>query len=144
MFQWHRPLCSRYDIDIFLLRSPVSVVLAFTYETKMKMADPTQSANSRVFGTVADRRIMFTWSGSMIMTSSQTTPRCGCFMYGPHSACTRAHLCIIDIVNFVEYDEFYISNQICSFVQHTTENFSCHHEARSFRIYLHISGEDAD
>lgn len=39
-------------------------------------AHPIQSANSSVLGTVALNRIMFTWSGSMISTSSQTTPRC--------------------------------------------------------------------
>lgn len=37
---------------------------------------PIQSANSRALGTVALRRIMDTWSGSMMSTSSHTTPRC--------------------------------------------------------------------
>lgn len=36
---------------------------------------PIQSANSRALGTVALRRMMETWSGSMISTSSHTTPR---------------------------------------------------------------------
>ena len=36
---------------------------------------PTHSANSSVFGTVALSRIMLTCCGSMINTSSQTTPR---------------------------------------------------------------------
>ncbi len=36
---------------------------------------PIQSANSYVFGTVADKRTIPTCSGSIIKTSSQTTPR---------------------------------------------------------------------
>ena len=39
------------------------------------MTYPTQSANSLVFGTVADSRMILTCSGNMIMTSSHTTPR---------------------------------------------------------------------
>ena len=37
-------------------------------------AHPTQSANSIAFGTVADKRMILTWSGSRISTSSHTTP----------------------------------------------------------------------
>ena len=36
---------------------------------------PTQSANSMAFGTVAESRITLICAGSMISTSSQTTPR---------------------------------------------------------------------
>jgi len=36
---------------------------------------PTQSANSMVFGTVAESRMTFTCAGSMMITSSHTTPR---------------------------------------------------------------------
>ena len=35
---------------------------------------PTQSANSMAFGTVADNSIIPMWSGSIINTSSHTTP----------------------------------------------------------------------
>ena len=38
---------------------------------------PTQSANSNVFGTVADSMMIFTCSGRRIRTSSHTTPRSG-------------------------------------------------------------------
>lgn len=37
---------------------------------------PIQSANSKVFGTVADSNIIFTWAGNIISTSSHTTPLC--------------------------------------------------------------------
>jgi hypothetical protein len=36
---------------------------------------PTHEANSCVFGTVAESRMMLMCSGNMMMTSSQTTPR---------------------------------------------------------------------
>ena len=39
---------------------------------------PTQSANSFVFGTVAESKMMLTCSGNMMMTSSHTTPRYEC------------------------------------------------------------------
>lgn len=44
--------------------------------TPEHMPYPIQSANSRALGTVALRRMMDTWSGSMMSTSSHTTPRC--------------------------------------------------------------------
>jgi len=46
------------------------------YQLRRPWSYPTQSANSTVFGTVADRRMMPTCAGSMMITSSQTTPRC--------------------------------------------------------------------
>ncbi len=40
----------------------------------------TQSANTSVFGTVAESMMMETWSGSRMRTSSQTTPRSASLM----------------------------------------------------------------
>lgn len=62
---------SSKDADImasWTSRLPANAATQHTY--------PTQPANSLVFGIVADRRMMPTCSGSMISTSSQTTPRC--------------------------------------------------------------------
>ena len=44
-------------------------------KTRFFLVRPTQSANSNVLGTVALSITMPTCSGSMMMTSSHTTPR---------------------------------------------------------------------
>lgn len=105
---------------------------------------PTQSANSLVFGTVADNKIMLTCSGSMMMTSSQTTPRCKV------SCCERAgytelssHLGIVYIVNLVENDKFDITNQISAFVEHASKNFCRHDQTVRFWIDLNVAGKYA-
>lgn len=43
--------------------------------TGFLLVRPIQSQNSTVLGVVAERKIIFAWSGNMMMTSSQTTPR---------------------------------------------------------------------
>lgn len=80
---------------------------------------PTQSANSFVFGTVAESKTIPTCSGSMIMTSSQTTPRCvaeGKIIQLDPVCASRAqgpsHLEVIDVVHLVEDHPFDISDQV--------------------------------
>jgi len=80
MFEGNRASPSANDIDVFLfgtaveLKDNVSKRAGGVLDRKT-VRYPTQSANSFVFGTVAERRIMLTWSGNIMMTSSQTTPR---------------------------------------------------------------------
>mmetsp|Transcript_2275 Transcript_2275/g.5364 ORF Transcript_2275/g.5364 Transcript_2275/m.5364 type:complete len:264 (-) Transcript_2275:641-1432(-) len=45
----------------------------------LRLVRPTQLANSSTLGTVALSRMMLTWAGSMMITSSQTTPRSASF-----------------------------------------------------------------
>ena len=46
-----------------------------TTYTRRCFVRPIHSLNSTVFGVVAERKTMDTCSGSMMITSSQTTPR---------------------------------------------------------------------
>lgn len=70
----HWSLGGRDNVDIFLLRAPL-VGFSQIVTVRGGKSYPTQSANSFVFGTVAESKMMLTWSGSIMITSSQTTPR---------------------------------------------------------------------
>jgi len=99
---------------------------------------PTQLANSLVLGTVAERRIKVTWSGSMMMTSSQTTPLCyvnfraqkggWSLRDGGKGGGEVLNLEIIDVVNFIENNEFDVADEIGASIEHTPKNFSRHDE----------------
>lgn len=87
---------------------------------------PIQSANSRALGTVALRRMMETCSGSMMSTSSHTTPRCTrvgrrvsrgaekTVRQGPRKTprSPSAHLSIVDIVDFIKDDPLQVPDDI--------------------------------
>jgi hypothetical protein len=105
------------DVDVLLLRPPTQlakVILSLR-------AYPTQSANSLVLGTVAERRMMLTCSGNMMMTSSQTTPRwCQLQLY------SRAYFSVVDVVHLVEDDELNVADQVGSLVEHAAQNLGRH------------------
>src|ERR1700722_11636842 len=73
MLQWNWPLGSRDNVDILLLRA-TRLSMSLCIDIGRGCTHPIQSANSLVFGTVADKRMILTWSGSIMMTSSHTTP----------------------------------------------------------------------
>ncbi len=54
------------------------------------------------------------------------------------------YLCVIDVVNFIEDNKFYVSYQIGSFVKHASQNFSRHYEATSFRVDLNVPCQDTN
>lgn len=54
------------------------------------------------------------------------------------------YLCIVDIVHFVENDELDVADKVCSFVQHTSQNFCRHDQTIRLRVDLHVSCENAD
>ena len=60
----------------------------------------------------------------------------------PGSNCP-AYLGIVNVVDFVEYYELYVSNQIGAFVEHAAQNLGGHYETIGLRVDLDISGEDA-
>jgi len=62
-------------MSFFFVRLKCELSSAGQPENAKLRAHPTQSANSLVFGTVADKRMILTCSGSIMITSSQTTPR---------------------------------------------------------------------
>lgn len=51
-----------------------AIALSKKHHTRTIYTSPIQSLNSRVFGVVAERKIRLIRSGSIIITSSQTTP----------------------------------------------------------------------
>jgi len=94
----------------------------------------------------------------MMITSSQTTPRYFISLFVPSRQKTKAHLRIIDIVDFVKDDEFNISNQISSFIEHTSQNLGrhlpisfdkkkrkdAHNQTTTLGVDLHISSQNTD
>lgn len=76
MLKWYGSLQSADNINIFLLGASADKMCEGLCNSvnEIQIPYPTQSANSRVLGTVADKRIMFTCAGSIMITSSQTTP----------------------------------------------------------------------
>lgn len=83
VFQWDGAFGSANDIDIFLFCASFQAHASMELDGqevscgedgKEFMTYPTHSANSFVFGTVALRRMILTWSGSIMITSSHTTP----------------------------------------------------------------------
>ena len=54
-----------------------------------------------------------------------------------------SYLSVINVVDFIEYDKFDVTNKICSFVQHAAQNLRGHNEAIGFWIDLDVSRQYA-
>ena len=54
------------------------------------------------------------------------------------------YLCVIYVVHLVEDDELYVSNKVCTLVQHTPQNLSSHDQAVCLWVDLDIASKDAN
>ena len=58
----------------------------------------------------------------------------------PHDASLR----IVDVMDLVEDDEFDVSDQVSSTVEHTSQDLGCHDQTACFRSYLYVSSQDTN
>ena len=69
--------------------------------------------------------MILTWSGNMMITSSQTTPRWKLPSARNESSLSNrhAHFEIVDVMDFIKDDPLDVANQISTFVQHAPQHF---------------------
>jgi hypothetical protein len=82
----------------------------------------------------------------MIITSSQTTPRCKGGVRWPkqendrRGENTSTDLRIIDIMNLVKNHKLNVSDEVSALVKHASENLGRHDQAARLRVDLDVSG----
>jgi hypothetical protein len=54
---------------------------------------------------------------------------------------TISYLSIVHVVDLIKNHEFDISYQISAFIEHASQDFSCHYQAARFWVDLNIPGE---
>lgn len=54
------------------------------------------------------------------------------------------HLCIVDVMDLVENNKLDITNEVCAFVKHASEDFCGHDQTVCLWIDLNVSGQDPD